>query len=1240
MDCNTIKNEHRILHDGTPQGGRASFALHPDYVRVDERGFADWIVFVREYARFLQYYDQNNIASGNWKPFWSHNPAIVLAALASARADWFREETRLIFIEIQKLDNQLNEPLLKQNFNRLFDAVATLAKVLDEHTKMLPDELNIRFSLQNLIQGTLAPAFNKWIAWHKQAASVVAPYPLLDVGDNFLTDRVKNMRIVGEAPSAMSIVLTHDFSDDWITDGSPDWATYVNNISADAAVFGAVPLITNVAGHINFAARHFFFTNVFETFLKGYAKAVQESGVALLELLQNWNHHEPHFALYLSFLRLFGQERDYLNTLTERHLRFYYERVLHLKTKPALPAHAHVIIELAKQVPAHLLKKGTAFKAGKDSLGKEIIFTLDQDFVANKAQVAELKCVFKAPNAADLYQFTPDLPAYKPNDVRRYYAAPIANSEDGLGAELLNENKQWQAFGNKLPDGNKQFWNVNIPLVEAGFAIASQYLFLQEGDRTITLTFNGISNGVLNGKTFKIYLTTEKKWYETEGTLAGNQLVIHLEGDAAAITPYSAKIHGGSFDTGFPMLKAVLVNKTAVIYAYEDIKNLTLNSIDLRVDVTGKKTMALSGPNGPLDASKPFHPFGAAPENGAVFYIGDKEIFQKNSVVTLSFNWKEIHGSGFFNSPNGAHPITRFQSLKKATWQTLVSGDILPHSNLSASHAFTVDADELILPDFTKNNPYTSGDIAGFVRFELVGDYGYRAYPLEFAKYMSGKRASDPGRLIDDQITAISINYNATTNIPLSNTHNYTAQPARLFHLHPFGFETITPANTATRLLPMMVPQTNDGIINNIGKDGGEWYIGIKDLNPPQVLSVLIQVADGSADPLVEKPDNHIEWAYLVGNQWISFKKEEVSDGTNALLQSGLVQFSVPREADTVHTLLPDGLHWIRAAVQSAVDATCQIIGIHAQGTGVTLSDNQNDPQLNALPLAAGTIAKLLNADGAVKKVQQPYASFGGRAAETSTHFFTRVSERLRHKNRAITMWDYERMVLEAFPSVHKIKCLNHLRFEPVGNTHIYRELAPGHVTIIAVSNLRNRNAVNLLRPYTSLNDLKKIETFLKKEMTCLARLHVRNPLFEPIRAAFKVRFYPGYDETFYTKLLNDEIIRFLSPWAFEDGEDIGFGGKIYKSALINFVEERPYVDYLEDFKLIHQTVPSRPDQETIEPSTLCSILVSAEKHLITVIQNSPSSGLAEDCGCGEPAATIKLTAFRSDTFEIFPTSQ
>ena len=94
------------------------------------------------------------------------------------------------------------------------------------------------------------------------------------------------------------------------------------------------------------------------------------------------------------------------------------------------------------------------------------------------------------------------------------------------------------------------------------------------------------------------------------------------------------------------------------------------------------------------------------------------------------------------------------------------------------------------------------------------------------------------------------------------------------------------------------------------------------------------------------------------------------------------------------------------------------VILVAAQAFKATFIDKGNDPAFPAKVLPAGTISKLDQPDAAVKKIIQPFSTFGGRAAERSETFYTRVSERLRHKDRAIAMWDYERLVLEAFPQI------------------------------------------------------------------------------------------------------------------------------------------------------------------------------------------------------------------------------
>lgn len=91
---------------------------------------------------------------------------------------------------------------------------------------------------------------------------------------------------------------------------------------------------------------------------------------------------------------------------------------------------------------------------------------------------------------------------------------------------------------------------------------------------------------------------------------------------------------------------------------------------------------------------------------------------------------------------------------------------------------------------------------------------------------------------------------------------------------------------------------------------------------------------------------------------------------------------------------------------------------------------------------------------------------------------------------------------------------------------------------------------------------------------------------------------------------LGEAITRFLSPWAFPGGGRPSFNGKIYKSVLINFVEEQPYVDYVTDFELFHSFRDINGEPQTIEineveGSKAVSILVSvpATNHKIDPIK-------------------------------------
>ena len=273
---------------------------------------------------------------------------------------------------------------------------------------------------------------------------------------------------------------------------------------------------------------------------------------------------------------------------------------------------------------------------------------------------------------------------------------------------------------------------------------------------------------------------------------------------------------------------------------------------------------------------------------------------------------------------------------------------------------------------------------------------------------------------------------------------------------------------------------------------------------------------------------------------------------------------------------------------------------IQAQAALVELvQDFDNQIEFKQI-LPAGTITKLSVNDGTVKSISQPFDSFDGRTRESDDSFYVRVSERLRHKQRAVNVWDYEHIILQEFPEIFKVKCLNNSGFYLKKDKEVFCENYPGHVTIITIPDLKKKTNIDPLHPYTPIGLLNNINEYLQTITSPFVKLHVKEPQFEEIQLDFKVKFYDFLDESYYLQLLNTEIEKFLCPWAYDQDKEISFGGKIVKSVLLNFVEERPYVDYVTCFvmnhiikrrgNIIHE---ARIDVEEATGSTSRSILVS-----------------------------------------------
>ncbi|MGO4700575.1 baseplate J/gp47 family protein [Dyella sp. 2RAB6] len=1217
-DCSHNDDPLKLVREGTSQDERAPAALAPDAAPVDARTVAHDIVFAQAYAGLLSRYSAANALAGDWRDYFGGDMTVPLAIAAIEDVDAYKTTVREWFDFLNDMDNAGDAGALQDRLGYLYAALGALAEALDGLQQKLADETPLKGTLDNLVRTQLAPAFARLIAYYKGGVALgvvnaVAPVPPL--------------RVLQHPAKAFADVLAGGLSGAW--SGGAAWAGYVGAIAADDSVYGAGgapdPFV-----RINHCATHNLFRSVFDLFLKVLMRTASEAQAGLADALANVSAHAPHYALYLAFLQLLTHAREAGNGLTQRHLDFYYATILGLQPRPAQPGQVHLLAELGKQATQYDFAPGTSFKAGKDANGKPAFFASLDDLVANKTVVTSLKTVYR--HGGEPLTSGDD-------DQGRLYASPVANSDDGQGAPLTSPDLSWQPFFNKdYVDGALQA--IDMPPAQIGFAVASHHLLLAEGTRYVFLRLQlrdalpagfDLSDDVLcQFSTAKGWLAREPLYFAASSSKTLD-LWVALSGADESVVPYAAATQGYNFDTGLPLLLVTLKQDVQRDYAYAQMQGLVLNALELYTWVGGIKTVAATSDTGPLDLSKPFQPFGASPVKGSSLVVGCKEIFQKHlDGLSLQLQWQVDPAVYSVSMPNVLADLLQAGSWTPSGASTVALGNSTDYTYVSLGNK--ANGTVLDAPDVEADEPYSTQARQGYVRLRLDGGIGQDAYQTALIAWLrKDASATDPGpRPPQGPVAAaLTLSYQSSTMLALDTATEaaFQSRAGRFFHLAPFGTAERHPYLCGGGNVSLL-PQFSFVRGNTTLGSEAEFYIGLVGLLPPQNLSLLFQVADGTANPLATKPVPHIDWSYLVADQWVPFPQNAVVDATGGLLNSGIVTFAVPRDANTDNRLLPAGQYWIRAAVHEASDAVCRLKLVAAQALQAVFADQGNAPDFSAAPLPPGTVSQLAAPDAAVKGITQPYPSFGGRGAERMPDFYRRISERLRHKDRAIDLWDYERLVLEAFPQIYKVKCLNHTQYEPADSSGsspcsggIYRELAPGHVTVVALPNLRGQVQRDPLKPYTSLGVLADIQAYLGARSSGFAQLHVKNPQFEEVRVSFTVKLRDGYDQAYYSVQLQQAITRFLSPWAFDGTGTPSFGGKIYKSALIHFVETQACVDYVTDFRLFQDLpcqAPGGVDLDEAVGSRAVSILVSApaSKHQITVIKPAPDPALAESCGC------------------------
>ena len=820
-----------------------------------------------------------------------------------------------------------------------------------------------------------------------------------------------------------------------------------------------------------------------------------------------------------------------------------------------------------------------------------------------------------------------------------------------LGIEDDKKMPRWKTFGQGQPEELTQ--EKSLLPTTFGWAVTSPVLALSEGERTIILTLGFKSDKFdstkitsllnKNKESFYIEISTEKGWikvneftvnvgnYKTlsgllksddEETVSAIQFKLILAENIDALAPLPTTEM--QLDSPWPVLRLMLrqiwqpntkpEEIGRYINYYQPFKELILLKTHIKVMVSGLTPSHLQNDETQLSPNKPFEPFGSQPVVGSRFYIGHPELITKQlDCLDFKLEWMGIPDDikkHYENYPDPKKISDEGFTVKISLIDERLDRVLNDKANLfadpKASDPHTISITKTNGPETIKHNTeaITDTDLLNWNRYwqwELnTPDFQHQNYPTVAASKAQELAIAISKNTVKDKVDCYKVNppytpkikslkldYSAAVEIVMAN-YKPESQIDRIFHIQPFGVSEIAPDQS------VFLPQYNYE---------GELYIGIQDVHPPQNLSLLFQMAEGSANPDLEPVP--VQWHYLSGNRWISLENGNVlQDTTRGLINSGIILFSL--EPSKPSTLFPDNLYWIRAAIPQHSNSVCDIVNIHTQAVAATFTEQNNAPDHLSRPLPANSISALTEPLPQIKGVRQPYTSYGGKMAEQDNAFYRRLSERLRHKQRAMTIWDYEHLILEHFPEIYKAKCL------PATADKL------GQVDIIVVPDIRNQQPFNPFEPKASADLIADIETYIAETTPGFATVKVRNAHYVAVKVRFAVRFLSGYNEGYYKQQLSHSITRFLSPWAYEEGADIVIGGRIYANVIINFIEEQPYVDYVAKIKLF-----SNQDGKTFQLASSSGsegywvgaeqpdvILVTARQHEIDII---PDTGYEEE---------------------------
>lgn len=1155
--------------------------LLPNPCLIDSRTETDYLHVLTDFARLINFYDRSNIKNGNWSPFLLKDPVILMATIAKTSF----QNTFSFFIntysQLQKtLLNNSDSTFVTNGFNQLFDQLFLVFHAIERWTYFI-QKSTYTYNLKTYIIDEVKQVYSALLWAILELKSQLRLHQIIiglteidpDAFDNledtiWTTSKGKTpyWTLLGlqNTPNGTKICKSEDFN--------------INCVS-----------LIDISEALEQAGKKIF--NFFNTCIS-YAKIE-------FETVKEFKAEFPDTLLIRTFIDLLKIYKDQINTISEKHLEFYYQSILKQQKQTAIADKAFICCDLAKKTATYTLPKSTLFSAGKDADGNPIVFESVHKVSLNPAQLSKAYTLTKINNNNEVLYLT-ETPS--PN--------VITKDENGT-------IEKWKTFGSQYnPEGD---------MVTMGFSFASPMLYCTQATTTRTLTLQFVFteqisaslDAILKNNT-SYFLSTADNWFQPSDVVvtcngATLTVVLTLEVSDPAIANFTKNPDG--YESSWPLFKMLFSEYDALASPPQ------IQSLQIQTEVIGLQEFELYNNYGLLSTKKPFQLFGPTPNIDDNFIIGSTELFSKPlQNLTINIDWSgfddnfsfETYYDAYNQFLNGDYTINNtqnnnssflkflkpssrsaestaatpsspfnytntvfevnFQLLQNGVWKT-VELDSSATNVLFDTTDVTVDSDttvnvvvsnrsfntDTINTNQTHIDPniqntalqFSDSSSSGFIKMQLIqpnAGFGLQLYPkvinaaaLYNANFIINSSTIASQALPANQpytplVKTFACNYTAETNYVFDGSKNN--YPLECFYYAPFQNYKIydTTNGVAVENTTIASVATNTNALPLFPSFNAQGQLLIA-LQNVIAPSELSLYIELTSDNNPPETAIELSYYYLSSTGWKTLPI--LADTTNHIFCSGIITFNIPEDISQSHTTISGSDFWISIATQNQPDAFAQTTFLKANGFKVArvLSDVQTSvtPYIDANSIT-GSQTKIPE----LSATTQPFPSFGGKASETVFHRNKRISTRLKTKGRLITSQDYFNTIRLQFSEIYFSKT-------------IYNPKTKTTLTYV-VKKVDAATDANAFLPLVSTCYILNIQNYIKAHVSAFVNTEVSNFEIGYLKITADIQISNNSEPSGIAKTINNGINLFLSPWILSEQEQITINEGLSTAQLATFI--------------------------------------------------------------------------------------